>query len=219
MEQDEHIAHRGSTPAGETAKARQPEAASPTTGSSSAPSYGAITAAIVWSHTDPGWDDVERESWEQVVVTFAGLLVSSGVDVKLDRWRHEPEDWSRFGPRAIRSSRFVLVIVSHGWRLAWNDEGDPTTGSGATAEADLLRDMYRRDRADFRHRVILVLLPGVSESDLPDGLGATNEWVKIPTLDARGVEPLLRLLSGQSERRRPKLGPLRRLPPKSGTDT
>jgi hypothetical protein len=218
MEQGEHIADRDSTPAGETAKARHPEAVPPTTASSSAPSCGAITAAILWSHTDPGWDDLERESWEQVVVTFAGLLVSSGVDVKLDRWRHEPEDWSRFGSRAIRNSYFILVIVSHGWRLAWNDEGDPSSGAGAVAEADLLRDIYRRDRVDFRRRVILVVLPGVSDDHLPDGLGATNEWVRIPTLDARGVEPLLRLLSGQGEHHQPKLGPPRHLPPKSGTD-
>lgn len=212
--QGAQIADVGSTTAGETAKADRPEVAPPTTASSSAPASGAITAAISWSHADPCWTDVQRDAWERTVITFAGLLVSSGIDVKLDRWRRTPEDWSRFGPREIRRSRFVLVIVSHGWRLAWNDEGDPTTGSGAAAEADLLRDLYRRDRSDFRRRVILVVLPGASEDDLPDGLGATSQWVRIPTLDVRGVEPLLRLLSGQGEHRRPRLGTPPHLPPK-----
>lgn len=167
--------------------------------------------AISYAHRDPNWDPQDSQVWRNAIETTAALLEANGFDVRLDGWANRPTDWGRFGARAIKDADFVLVMVSEGWRCAWENEGKPTPG--ATNEADVLRDLLDEDREKWRPRIVHVLLPGVSELLIPHGLRSGYERVAVPALNQAGVTDLLRLLSNQPASARPPRGAVPDLPP------
>lgn len=98
------------------------------------------------------------------------------------------------------------------WRAAWEGRAEPTSNAGAAAEADVLRSIYSLDRSDFLRRVSVVLLPGASDADIPDGLHGVPRHRISPSAPSR-YEGLLRALTGQSRYPLPPLGPPATLPP------
>lgn len=182
------------------------------------------TALISWSHMDASWaaastpsavQEARRlaEERKDAVLRLSAVLRSQGVDAELDLHHlSEAVDWTRWGPRIAMDSDFVLVVVTPGWKDAWESRGDPTRGAGAAAEADVLRSLYAQDREAFLRKVRLVLLPGGSSADIPNGLHGVPRY-PLATLDVAGVRDLMRSLTRQEEHPKAALGPLPVLPP------
>ena len=174
------------------------------------------TAVVLWAHGDPHWGNNEKEAWKNTVLGFTHLLRACAIDADLDLFHsNAATDWARFGPTAIRDSDYVLVAVSQSWRQAWDDDIEPHRSAGAVGEVNMLRGLFKENRQRFLERVILVLLPGRGETDLPTELKATSQWERVPMLDEPGIEDLLRRLTGQPAHPTPPLGEPRRLPPRT----
>jgi len=189
---------------------------SPASSEESVRSATAPTAVVLWAHGSADWRAAEEEAWKKTVLAFTELLRAGGIEADLDLFHgHSPTDWSRFGPKAIRTSDYVLVAVSSAWRRAWDDEIEPGKSAGAVGEANALRGLFKENRQKFLQRVIPVLLPGREESDLPTDLKATSHWERVPTLDEQGIEDLYRRITGQPAHPKPPLGKPRKLPPRT----
>lgn len=170
------------------------------------------TAIISWSHSEVGWSDLDRARRRDDVLRLSATLRSSGVDADLDL--HQAggtADWTRWGPSKIATSDFVLIIGSRAWSHAWDGSGDLTMGAGAAAEADALKSLYNRDRADFQRRVRLLILPD-SPQEVPLGLDGVERYV-LKDFTPEGVEDLIRDLSAQPSFPKQPLGRLPTLPP------
>jgi TIR domain len=171
------------------------------------------TAVITWSHSEPGWTPAQTERHLDSVARLAAVLREHGVDVDVDLYHwHTGEDWTRWGPKAIRGADYVLVIATPSWRAAWEGTGNPTRGAGAAAEADVLRSIYNEDRDAFVGKVRLVVLPGDDGAQIPDGLAGPTRYL-LSSLDPNGVRDLIRDLTGQQGYPRPPLGRVPVLPP------
>ena len=195
----------------------RPDAAFDTPGSSrSAPgdgtAYGALvngepaeappTALISWAHdSDAGAQlpkgadkqAADRQWLETVLDLVTHLRTIGGVDADVDVVHGaEPVDWSRWGPGKVQSSDFVLVAINKAWARRFRGDEKPNRGAGATAEADELLGLYERKRDVFDRKVIVVLLPGADEEDIPARLlgRVTRVWVN--SFDEAGLEDLLR---------------------------
>lgn len=176
----------------------------------------APTAIVLWARTDPLWTDAERDDWRDAVLTLTHLLRANGVDADVDLFHeHEATDWSRFGPKRIKASRWIVIAASEAWRRAFERENEPQSNAGAVGEANALRGMFAVDQSDFESRVVLVLLPGREISELPNELHATTPWTFVPSLTAEGIEDLLRILHAQPAYPKSAVGATPVLPPRS----
>ena len=175
----------------------------------------APTAVILWAHGDPAWTPDQAHQWSGTVLAFASLLRRLGIDADLDLFHSsDPTDWSRFGPKAVRESDFVLVAVTAMWRRAWDGDLGSSESAGAAGETNELRGLFQADREEFLRRVIPVLLPGVPNEAMPSDLRATAHWSRVASLDDDGIEDLYRRLTGQPAYPKPPLGKRRVLSPR-----
>jgi hypothetical protein len=136
------------------------------------------------------------------------------VDADLDLWHGTThENWSTFGVTGVRDSDFVLIIVSDAYRERWEETGDSEVGAGAAREANAIKSLFDLDRAAFRRKVKVVLLPGARVDDIPLELLSSTERFRVETFDLAGLTPLLRSLHGRPDLVKPPLGPMPPLPP------
>ncbi len=208
--------HSGEVPATEAASASAATKATPSDGGDRDPPPNGEdhpTAVVIWAHDDPDWSADEKEAWEKTIVAFVQLLNVAGIDTDLDLYHgDEPTDWARFGPQAIRNSDYVVVAVSPVWRRAYESATGPGVNPGAISEADTLRGLFKDSSDEFRKRVVPVILPGRDERDVPQELRSTVAWVRVSELTDKGIEALLRRLTGQPTYKKPPVGPRRELP-------
>lgn len=176
----------------------------------------APTLLISWSHSEPDWEDLERERLEverrDAVLRLSATLRGLGIDADLDL--HQPggtADWTRWGPQKVAELDYVLIVVSPAWSRAWEGSGDPKKGPGAAAEADTLKSLYNRDRRTFRSKVRLIFLPGTPQT-VPLGLDGVERYV-LTQITAGALTGLVRDLSDQPLYPKGPLGPLPALPP------
>ena len=174
------------------------------------------TVMISWSHSEPGWSEAATDARLRGVLRLADWLRLNGVDAKLDVYEQQRGvDWSRWGPRHVIDADVVLIVATPSWKEAWEGVGDPHRSAGAAGEADVLRSLYARDRADFVRRTRLILMPEESTDAIPMGLhGITRYQLSGLTDDA--MTPLLRDLTGQYAYPAPPLGQVPVLPPVDG---
>jgi hypothetical protein len=175
---------------------------------------------ISWSHAsnagwgleDPAAKRAADEAWRDEVLEFFVALRRSGIDAEIDlaHFSERGVDWTRWGPTMVRE-RDVIAVVNAGWRRAWEESGDGFTGRGAAAEVDVLLSIFNEDRDAFQEKVLLVLLPGSDDSDVPYGLGRLQR-VRVRAFDDDGLTPLLRILTDQPEYPLPPLGAIPLLP-------
>jgi len=174
----------------------------------------ATTVLVSWAHRGEKWSDEETAGWTQEVVEFTGALRANGIDADLDLFHaEEPDiDWTRFGPRAVADSEFVVIAMSEAWAQRWIGENIPTVGAGAVAEADALKGLFQKDQSKWQRKVIVVVLPSQDEKDIPDDLmRATRFWVDPDDPDS--IDTLLRTITGQPLFQKPDLGRVPVLPP------
>lgn len=174
----------------------------------------APTALVSWAHRGEDWSDEESAAWTQEVVEFAGALRANGIDADLDLFHADDAnvDWTRFGPRAVMASEFVVVAISDAWAQRWAGTNSPSVGAGAVAEADALKGLFQKDQSAWQRKVVVVVLPSQSAESIPDDLmRATRFWVDPDQPDT--IETLLRTLTGQPQYEKPKLERVPVLPP------
>lgn len=172
------------------------------------------TALVSWAHRGEGWSDEDASEWTTQVVEFTAALRANGIDADLDLFHaHEPDiDWTRFGPRAVDSSDFVIIAISEAWAQRWSGTNNPTVGAGAVAESDALKGLFQKDQSAWQRKTILVVLPSQSEKAIPsDLMRVTRFWVDPDDLNT--LETLLRTLTGQPEYAKPQLGQIPVMPP------
>jgi SAM-dependent methyltransferase len=119
--------------------------------------------------------------------------------------------------REIRLARFVLVIASPAYRQRAEGDAPAGEGRGVQYEASLIREeVYGNPKAAL-NRILPVILPGGSPSDIPAWLGPTSTtYYTVSEFTERGAEKLLRLLTGQPYETVPPLGRRPVLPPRAG---
>lgn len=173
-----------------------------------------ITAFVSWAHRpNPG---TTAESWRDQVLDLTVGLRRSGVDADIDLFHlSDPGvDWTRYGTSRIADSDRVVVVLNTAWRERREGRNRPTEGAGAVAEADALLSSFARDQDLFRRRVVLLLLPGISDDDVPDGWHGVQRC-RVADSTPAGLTDLLRLLTDQPAFIAPPLGELPVLPPVS----
>lgn len=180
-----------------------------------APGLGAPVRVLVsWAHSHPDWEQSRAEEWERIVAEFTTALRQFGVEADVDLY-HLDEigiDWTRFGPAAVAAADHVLIAMSEAWAERWSGNNAPDIGAGAAAEADTLKGLFQRDQQAFQRKVIIVLLPGASTTDIPPDLMRLGRHRVVPD-EADSYTPLLRALSQQPRYPAPPLGGVPKLPP------
>jgi hypothetical protein len=174
----------------------------------------APSVLVSWAHRNEDWTAEQSSVWTQEVVEFTAALRTNGIDADLDLFHaDEPDiDWTRFGPRAVAESQFVVIAISQAWAQRWIGTNNPTMGAGAVAEADALKGLFQKDQSAWQRKVIVVVLPSQSEALIPDDLmRATRFWVEPDDPDS--IETLLRTITGQPQYVKPDLGRVPVLPP------
>ncbi|MCA1699565.1 MAG: TIR domain-containing protein [Actinobacteria bacterium] len=136
------------------------------------------------------------------------LLRSQGVDARLDLPAAERrQDWALWMLDEVRAADFVLVIVSAAYRRRAEGAGDPDQGRGVQFEAALIREQLYADRQAGLGKFLPVLLPGASADDIPMFLGPTTTTsYRVAEMTPRGIERLVRVLTGQPWEVQPPLG-------------
>lgn len=168
------------------------------------------TAIVSYAHSDPLWGEEQKNERAQHVLRFVHALRQHGISADLDLF-HPNEDWTRWGPRTILSSDYVLIVVSQAWRDAWMGSGDLNLNKGLRAEADAVRSIENEGGA-LRSRCRLILLPGSGDADIPGGMhGIMRYYLK--TYDLDDLEDLLRDLTDQPKHVQQPVGAVPVLPP------
>lgn len=167
----------------------------------------APTALISWAHRNSEWTDSQADEWIAQVLKLAKILRSNGVDADLDLWNESNPsvDWTRWGQQKVQHSDSVIVVVSTAWKQRWDGSNSPKEGAGAVAEADTLKSLFQTNQEEFQSRVILVMLPGTTNEDIPAGLHRLYR-ARISTLNEEGVEDLLRAIYRVPVHEKPEIG-------------
>jgi hypothetical protein len=158
-----------------------------------------LTALVSWAHDpNPG---IGADAWRDAVLDLVtGLRQHGGVDADVDLFHFsDPDvDWTRWGPRAAQDRDLVLVAVNRAWCDRWEGRNNPCVGAGAVAEADVLHGQFDKNQDGFQRRVVLILLPGASEQDIPDGLRRLRR-VQIDDCRAATMTALARQLRNEPD--------------------
>ncbi|MFE2810711.1 SEFIR domain-containing protein [Streptomyces nigra] len=154
----------------------------------------------------------------QVETLYELLRVKGGVDAKLDSFAGvQSQDWPWWMHREYTDADYVLVIASPEYKVR-GERAEPLDGVGRGVYWETRKMMTEMYVAPTRwlHRVLMVVLPGRCETEFPDFLGAERiSRISVPTLDERGIEKLVRRITGQPERVEPPMGPIPVYPPQS----
>jgi WD40 repeat protein len=162
---------------------------------------------VCYAHENPGH--------KAMVLNFAEFLRRNDVDVVLDQLAEdERRDWDVWMRQAIRGSRYVLVIASDTVRRV--GDGDMPDGvRGLRAELNLLRDLYNGEPQVWPKRILPVLLPGRSISEIPSFLQPHNaDHYIVMAFTVTGAERLLRQLVEVPTAPRAESGTRPALPPR-----
>ncbi|OLF13797.1 hypothetical protein BLA60_00945 [Actinophytocola xinjiangensis] len=134
-----------------------------------------------------------------LVLRFATLLRrDAGVDVHLDQWYDDgPRDWSAWAGDQIREADYILAIASPAFRLRTEGLAPRGEGRNVQYEAALIRDRLTRDLATQTRRILPVVLPGRSVTELPTFLRPhTTTHYRVEALTVDAAEHLLAALRG-----------------------
>ncbi|SEM03546.1 hypothetical protein [Rhodococcus maanshanensis] len=173
-------------------------------------------ALVSWAHKNTAWAPEQEQSWENAVRSLVECLRAKGVDAHVDLYYQSDSsiDWTRWGQKMVRDSDFVIVAVSTAWKQRWEGTNEPTVGAGAVVEADTLKGRFNKNQHEFQQKTLIVMLPGVSDEDLPADLYRLNRfYIKEFTDTDDGIQRLLRMLHKRPLHVLPELGLLPDLPP------
>ncbi|WP_285502899.1 SEFIR domain-containing protein [Actinokineospora sp. NBRC 105648] len=152
---------------------------------------------------------------KRTVRALAEFLVQRGMDVDLDQWADVARiDWGSWAVEGMSKADFVLVVASPDYQRVGDGVGPTLANRGVQAETAVLRDLLHGDRQTWLSKLLPVLLPGHDVEEIPLFLQPRDAThYRVTSIDDRGAEDLLRVLTGQPARVRPDLGTRPVLPP------
>ena len=159
---------------------------------------------ISYSHDSPEHED-------RVLDLAERLVEKDGIDVSLDRFVNPPPaSWPKWMNAEMKAADFILVVCSATYLAKVESKVKPGEGKGVKWES-LLSYQQIYDNDSDSSKFIPVLLKGGKYEHIPDPMRGGSHYR--PEEDAE-YEKLLRHITNQPETPKPKLGPLRKLPPK-----
>jgi hypothetical protein len=138
---------------------------------------------------------------EKDVLHLCHLLVSNGVDARCDKWAQgERRGWGEWAEAEIQAADYVLAVASPAFRWAGNDEPTGREHRRVRAEVTLLRELLQQDRPTWRRRILPVLLPAGSWTDIPVFLSPCNDTrFEVSAFTVEGADELIRFLTEQPQ--------------------
>lgn len=161
------------------------------------------TVFMSYSHDSP--EHADR------VLALADQLIQDGINCILDQYETSPpEGWPKWMDRHIAKSDFVIVICTETYYRRVMGEQKPGKGHGVKWESTLTyQHIYDAD-SEITRFIPVLFEPGNVEH-IPTPLkGATYYCLDTE----QGYEDLYRRLTNQPRTIKPKLGKLRKLPPR-----
>jgi hypothetical protein len=146
------------------------------------------------------------------VLLFATFLARDcGFDVHMDRWELDRRrDWYLWAIEQVTTADFVIVIASPQCKRAADGTGGNLDHPGMQSEMSLLRDLLHGDRRTWLRKLLPVVLPGRSISEIPLFLQPTTaDHYLVTDFTHAGAEDLLRVITGNPPYLRPPLDPMR----------
>lgn len=152
----------------------------------------------------------DSSSHKRQVLRFCTLLRQLGVDVRVDEWDSGlRRDWFAWMIDQFRCAGHVIVIASPRYRTAGDGDTPADCHRGVQTESATLRDFLYRDRATWTRKILPVILPGRSATEIPLYLQPScASHYHVPQINQAGVAELLGVLTGTSRQERPLLGAL-----------
>ncbi|GAA3013633.1 toll/interleukin-1 receptor domain-containing protein [Actinokineospora diospyrosa] len=148
---------------------------------------------------------------EDDVRFLARLLVAAGIDVVLDQWVHERQDWQAWATRAILTTDHTIAVASPRYAAAASGTAH---ADRVLAETTILRDLLHQSPREWTAKILPVVLPTHSPADLPRFLmPALTGHYAVTELSSPGIEDLVRVITKQRRRVKPAPGDVPPLPP------
>ncbi len=153
----------------------------------------------------------DSQEHKERVLDLSDRLRRDGIDCNIDQYETSPpEGWPKWMDRQIEKSEFVIVVCTEIYHRRVMDEEKPGTGKGVKWESILIyQDIYDADAKNIKFIPVLFDLDDAKYICKPLG-GATYYCVNTD----EGYEALYRRLTNQPETTKPKLGKLKKLPPR-----
>jgi hypothetical protein len=163
---------------------------------------------ICYAHDD--------EEHVESVRALAGLLVQCRLDVHLDRWDlAQRRDWYLWAGSQLDLADYVVVVASPVCRRVGDGKMENTRHQGLQSEMAQLRELLHSDRAAWTRKLLPVVLPGRSVSDIPLFLQPrTADHYIVTELTPAGVEDLVMVITQLPPYQRPPLSRPLALPPR-----
>jgi hypothetical protein len=130
------------------------------------------------------------------VADLCGLLADHGVNVSYDQQDLGcPRNWDPWTTTQILRSDYVIAVASP----AYQGVGDGTLPTdahpGLRSEYLRLADLLHRDRERWTKKLLPVVLPGRSHTELPlSFLPGTHDYYEVRSFTPEGAADLLRVL-------------------------
>jgi len=158
---------------------------------------------ISYSHDSP--DHADK------VLALSDRLIGDGVDCILDQYEESPpEGWPRWMDTNIKKPDFVLMICTETYYKRVMGEEEPGKGRGVRWEGNLIYQHFY-DSDTMNRKFIPVLFESGKPEYIPVPLrGSTHYWVD----REEQYQDLYRRLTGQLKTPKPKLGKIKKLPPR-----
>lgn len=110
----------------------------------------------------------DNDAHKQLVRNFANLLIRCGLDVRLDQFAGpRRKDWSLWANDNIDNADFVIVIASPTCLAVGEGKADGNENPGMHCELGIIRDRLQANRKLWEQKLLPVVLPGESLSNIP----------------------------------------------------
>lgn len=153
----------------------------------------------------------DSDPHEDRVLELADRLRLDGVEAEIDQYEESPlEGWPAWCEQRINEANFVLLVCTSTYKHRVNHEEEPGRGAGVAWEAHLIRQ-HLYDAHGKTNKFVPVLFSDCSPDHIPTPVKGAAHYV---VDDKRQYERLLRLLTSQPGVLKPKVGPLKPLPPR-----
>jgi tetratricopeptide (TPR) repeat protein len=158
----------------------------------------------------------DSDEHEDRVLDLAEHLVEDGIDVALDRFVHPPpSSWPLWMETEMDAADYIVVVCSRGYLAKVQRKVKRGTGKGIKWES-LLSYQQIYDNDSNSAKFIPVLLEGGEYKHIPKPMRGGNHYKPNQSSE---YEKLLRHISNQPETPKPEPRPLKRLPPRSRSET
>lgn len=171
-----------------------------------------IQVFISWSHADTRPPKDANLPWHDLVQALAEQLSRTGFNIKCDIFE-QGIDWTRWGVNMVDESDHTLMVFNKAYKGRWQGSNEPTEGAGSVREINALIGKFVSNQHVFFKHAIIVLLPGITEHDIPDDIQYLRRF-KVDPIKEDGVEELVRELTIQPPYKLPERGKVPILPPR-----